>query len=83
VNPADSGKRITELLESLNEWEREFGSARKDTPRLKSTGESEGRIAELKRQLGALGASFRWDGTEYVLVEVVAPGAGGELPELS
>jgi hypothetical protein len=72
-------RRIEQVLESLNEWERLSRPAGEDQPRLKSTGESEARIAELKRQLTELGAVFRWTGAEYVLVEVVDPGDGTEL----
>jgi hypothetical protein len=63
----------------LNEWERRARAAAQNEPRLKSTGESEARIAELKRQLTEIGAIFRWTGTEYILVEVVGPGDGREL----
>jgi hypothetical protein len=72
--------RVESLLESLNEWEREYGTTYGDAAGLASTGESNARIAELKRQLVEAGAVFHWDGERYVLDELVEGGTGHEGP---
>jgi hypothetical protein len=65
----DSSKhdRIRQLLDELNEWEQKYGIRYSGDPRLKSTGESNARIEDLKTQLAELGARVHWNGTEYVL----------------
>ncbi len=65
----DSSKRdrIRQLLDELNEWEQQYGIRYSGDPRLKSTGESNARIEDLKTQLAELGARVHWNGTEYVL----------------
>ena len=65
----DSSKRdhIRQLLDELNEWEQKYGIRYSGDPRLKSTGESNARIEDLKAQLAELGARVHWNGTDYVL----------------
>jgi hypothetical protein len=65
----DSSKsaQIGKLLAELNEWEQQYGTRYAADPRLKSTGESNARIDDLKEQLVALGAHVHWNGQEYVL----------------
>ena len=73
----DSSKhdRIRQLLDELNEWEQKYGIRYSGDPRLKSTGESNARIEDLKTQLAELGARVHWNGTEYVLdTGTAAPG---------
>jgi hypothetical protein len=60
-------EHIRQLLDELNEWEQKYGIRYAGDPRLKSTGESNARIEDLKDQLTGLGARFHWNGTEYVL----------------
>lgn len=65
---ATQGQRIGELLARLSEWQRQSPAA----PGVKSTGESNARIAELERQLRTLGAIYHWDGERHVLDGIAA-----------
>jgi hypothetical protein len=68
-------EHIRQLLDELNEWEQKYGIRYAGDPRLKSTGESNARIEDLKAQLAELGARVHWNGTEYVLdAGTTAPG---------
>jgi hypothetical protein len=58
---------IRALLDELNAWEQRYGIRYAGDPSLKSSGESNARIDDLKSQLAALGARVRWNGTEYEL----------------
>lgn len=73
----DSSKsdHIRQLLDELNEWEQKYGIRYSGDPRLKSTGESNARIEDLKAQLADLGAHVHWDGQEYVLDSPADPDA--------
>jgi hypothetical protein len=62
-----SDDEIRALLDELNAWEQRYGTRYAGDPSLKSSGESNAAIDELKAQLAALGACVRWNGTEYVL----------------
>jgi hypothetical protein len=72
---------IDELLEQLNRWEHDYGTAHGPAAGLASTGEAPARIATLKERLAEAGAVFRWDGDRYVLEHVAAPREGRELGE--
>ncbi|HET7076992.1 MAG TPA: hypothetical protein VFM49_06015 [Chloroflexia bacterium] len=73
----DSSKhdRIRQLLDELNEWEQKYGIRYSGDPRLKSTGESNARIEDLKAQLADLGAHVHWNGQEYILDSPADPDA--------
>ena len=60
---SSASEQIQHLLAELNEWEQQYGTRYAADPRLKSTGESNARIADLKEQLAAGGARFHWNGT--------------------
>jgi hypothetical protein len=64
---AERESKIDALLLSLNEWEQKYGIQHSRDPTLKSSGEANARIAQLKRELDELGASYHWDGVKYVL----------------
>ena len=72
TNTSSRSNQIERLLASLNEWEKEHGTKRRHDLQLKSSGETNARIEELKTQLEALGAIIMWDGESYSLVKPVA-----------
>ena len=67
---------IKQLLEDLNYWEKNYGTTYSQEKRLKSTGEANARIADLKEKLKSKGMLYHWDGSEYVLDTVVEPKPG-------
>ncbi len=80
-NPTGDPDAIRQLLASLNHWEQTAGTTYAADPRLKSTGEANARIADLKRQLAARGAVYHWNGREYVLDAIETPGRGRQGPD--
>jgi hypothetical protein len=72
---------IRDVLATLNEWEREYGTTYGSGAGLGSSGEANARIADLKDKLRSLGAVFQWRGERYVLVKTVAPGSGHQMPD--
>ena len=54
-------------MAALNYWEHNYGTAYAPDAQLKSTGEANARIANLKQKLNEKGAIYHWSGTEYVL----------------
>ncbi len=76
-------ERIEALLGRLSTWEREYGIRFSDDPRLRSTGESNSAIAELKRRLNGLGARYHWQASSrrYVLDSAGTPPGGEGEPE--
>jgi len=74
-------EEIRRLLDTLNYWEQQYGVTYVGRPDLKSTGEANARIAELKEQLVTRGAVFHWNGRGYVLDEIVLPSQGRQGPD--
>ena len=73
------------LIQRLSEWESRYGVRFSREPRLKSTGESNAAIDEIKRRLDELGARYHWqDRTREYLLDTLGPPPGGEgNPDLS
>lgn len=65
------------LLASLSDWERRYG--RYAGKELASTGESNARIDDLRRQLAEMGVVFCWNGERFVEVKRRPAGEGGEV----
>ena len=75
---------LAQLLDELSEWERRYGTRFSGDSDLRSTGESNAAIDDLKRKLNELGARYHWDGSrrEYVLDSVGEPPGGEAEPRL-
>ena len=69
---------IRDLLEVLNYWEQTYGTTYAGEARLKSTGEANARISDLKQKLNAKGAIYHWNSQKYVLDTIVDPNQGGQ-----
>ena len=74
-------RRIDTRLAELNDWESRYGNTYGVNATLGSSGEAPARIDSLKGELRDLGAVFQWKGNAYVLVRVVAEGAGEQLAD--
>jgi hypothetical protein len=72
-------QRVLQLLRSLDEWERSSKSTAGRS--LKSTGESNARIATLEAELVQLGAQYRRKAGAFELVGLTKPGSGERLPD--
>jgi hypothetical protein len=78
----DRLRDILNAMESLNEWEREYGTTYGTGAGLGSSGESSARIADLKDKLCNLGAVFQWRGDRYVLIDTAKPGSGYQIADM-
>jgi len=73
--------QLETLLAELTEWERNYGIRYSGDPMLRSTGESNAAIEELKRRLNERGARYHWQARtrRYVLDSLgLPPGKEGE-----
>lgn len=57
-----------ELLRSLNYWVANGGDPEHPLDSIKSQGESNARVQNLKEQIADLGLKIEWNGHEYVFV---------------
>lgn len=71
--------QIEGYLARLSTWERDYGTRFSGDPDLRSTGESNAAIDELKHRLDELGARYHWQASSraYVLDSIGTP-PGGE-----
>jgi hypothetical protein len=78
---SDPRDEIEGHLRTLSAWERDYGTRFSGDAELKSTGESNAAIADIKRLLDELGARYHWRSSsgEYVLDSIDdPPGSEGE-----